>query len=139
MTIVGLAGALVYDFYRALRELKGLKKKATLVGDMAYSLLFITFFILILLRLNDGQLRSYVYLGLILGYAAYFGLLHRFLRRPITLLCRGVCFVAGGIWAILTYPWRLTAKALARPWRAARARALARMQSKQAVVEEDLE
>lgn len=139
MAVLGLAGGLLYDSFRALRQVLGWKKWGTLFSDVLYSLILVAAFVLALLVVNDGQLRSYVYLGLVLGYVVYFGLLHRFFWRPLLALLRGMNWLVVKVLRILSWPFRLVYKGTSYPLRHLRRKwALKRQQAAQAL-EEDLE
>lgn len=139
MALLGLAGGLLYDSFRAFRQVLGWKKWGTLFSDVLYSLILVCAFVLALLAVNDGQLRSYVYLGLMLGYVVYFGMLHRFFWRPLLALLSGLIWVSMHLFRLLTWPFRFMYKALSWPWRILRQKwALKRQQAAQDL-EEDLE
>lgn len=107
MAILGLLGGLLYDSFRALRQIGAWKKWGTFFGDVSYSLILVGLFILALQAVNDGQLRSYVYLGLILGYSVYFGCLHRFFWRPLRGIMGFICAFLGRIWRLVSWPGRM--------------------------------
>lgn len=139
MAVVGLAGGLLYDSFRALRQVLGWKKWGTLFSDVVYSLILVCAFVLVLLAVNDGQLRSYVYLGLILGYVVYFGLLHRFFWRPLLFILRGICWLIIHLWRLVSWPFRLLGKGVCWPIRHIQRKMALKRQLAAEQLEEDLE
>ena len=115
MTVVGLGGGLMYDGFRAVRQVRGLRKWGTLFSDVLYSLVLVAIFVLTLFKVNDGQLRSYVYLGLLLGYVAYFGLLHRFFWRPLLGVISMLYWLWAHFWRLLCWPFRFFRRLIIRP------------------------
>lgn len=139
MTVFGMIAAVAYDFYGALRQIVSLKKRGTLLGDVLYSLIILIFFVLILLRINDGLLRSYVYLGLILGFVIYYGLIHHLLWKVIYGLTKGLIWIVQKIIAIVSWPWRMLKKCLVKPIYARYCRWKTQREKLQQKNEEDLE
>lgn len=115
MSLLGVFGAIAFDGYRCLRQIVGLKKTGTLIGDILYSLGFLLVFLIFLMSVNQGQLRSYVYLGLILGYSFYFGVVHRFLGRIIYHFVYFVVMVFDMLAKIMTFPFRMVGKIIVFP------------------------
>ncbi|HAG11935.1 MAG TPA: hypothetical protein DCK76_11325 [Desulfotomaculum sp.] len=77
--IVGIgfiAGAL-YDLYRACGRILYIKKRAVFIGDLLFWLLLTAGVIVLLLLVNQGEVRFYVLLGLVLGVLFYSKLLSR--------------------------------------------------------------
>lgn len=111
---IGVLAGFCYDYYRVLREIWGLKKTGTYLGDMLFWI-FITGLVFFLLLLgNWGVVRLYVFIGLGLGALFYFQLLSKITRRMLKikfhllqqiwgLFVRLVCF-----WGkVILFPVRL--------------------------------
>lgn len=139
MTVVGLGGGLIYDSFRAVRQVRGFRKWGTLFSDVLYSLVLVGIFVLTLFKVNDGQLRSYVYLGLLLGYVAYFGLLHRFFWRPILAVISILHWLWVHFWRMLCWPFRIVWRLIIRPVKHIRQKWALKRQLAAESTEEDLE
>lgn len=63
---------IVFDFYRALRQKARLRNWMTGIADLLLCLLFTGMVFVLLLMTNWGEVRAYVFLGLILGLIIYF-------------------------------------------------------------------
>lgn len=147
MLASGMAAGMVFDSYRMLRKkwsfIKGL---LVTVCDLAFWVGLTLFVFYVLLSVNDGVVRVYVFLGLLAGTWMYFTFLHRgyawlferFLRfltmlfhmltrlfhwlliKPIVFLYQSLVvlllFIVGLIFSVMRLLWKLIA-ALCRPFR----------------------
>ena len=139
MTIVGLGGGLLYDGFRAVRQVRGWKKWGTLFSVVLYSLLLVSIFVLTLLAVNDGQLRSYVYLGLLLGYVVYFGLLHRFFWKPLVGVISMLHWLLVHGWRIFCWPFGIIKRLILWPVEQIQQKWVLKRQLAAEGMEEDLE
>lgn len=79
---VSMLAGLVFDLYRVLRTLRRPAAGVTLMADLFFWFLATVATGLVLLSVNWGELRSYVFWGLIVGALFYY----RFFSR------RTICF-----------------------------------------------
>ncbi len=121
---IGMLAGLCYEIYRVTRDVLRLKKAGTIFGDIIFwiFLTFLSFFLL--LKANNGQLRLYVFIGLLLGAAVFL----RFLGDPAYRLVRWNIYLAGRllylmafivchIWRMVILPFRIFIMALVFPLR----------------------
>lgn len=74
---IGLLAGVFYDFYRACGRVLYIKRRAVFIGDLLFWLLFTAAALMLLLLANQGEVRFYVILGLVLGVLFYSKLLSR--------------------------------------------------------------
>ncbi len=98
MTIImgGLLGV-IFDFYRVLRGVFKPRTVTTYLFDLLYWLLAIILAFGGLLMTNWGELRFYVFLGLLGGTVLYYKLLSRFIIWCLIRLIRLIVFIAGWV------------------------------------------
>lgn len=88
--LVGMGLVLVYDVFRILRRV--IRHGSILIGieDILFWILCtITVFVL-LYRENDGMLRLFTFIGIMVGMGIYYGLFSRFILRFFVWLLGGV-------------------------------------------------
>lgn len=119
---IGMLAGFCYEFYRALRDVLGLKKIGTFAGDIIFWLFLTAFTFTLLVRANYGQLRLYVFIGLLLGALLFVRLLgdpaYRLVRGVLTLGGRGLRILARIMhyaWLAVTFPLRIIFMAVAFP------------------------
>lgn len=107
MILLGHFLALMFDFYRVLRGFGYIDNLATVVFDFIFAFLGagITFFIL--LNSNFGQIRFYIFVGLVVGILIY----HQLFSR---LIIRGMRVILEAIIKLITKTMNLSTK-LFRP------------------------
>jgi len=69
--LIGAGAAFIYDFYAAARTSLRLRRWGTGIGDVFFWLILIPFVFGLLLPANWGEVRWYVFLGLLLGAGLY--------------------------------------------------------------------
>jgi spore cortex biosynthesis protein YabQ len=79
--LVGLAMVVVYDLFRLLRRIIPHGVIWISIEDSIYWILFGVLFFVLLYRENDGVMRLYIVIGIIIGAVAYYLLIGRFLFR----------------------------------------------------------
>lgn len=111
---IGMLAGLCYEVYRAVRDLLKLKSVGTFAGDIIFWLLLTVIAFVLLIRANYGQLRFYVFVGLLLGTFLFIRLLGGVAYR----LVRWVLYQAGKVlrlvalllyylWMAVSFPFRL--------------------------------
>ena len=66
--VLGIILALVYDFIRALRKIKAYSAIAVFFQDVIYFILAVPIVFCFLLATTNGELRGFVFFGIMLGF-----------------------------------------------------------------------
>ena len=69
--VSGILSGVLYDMYRILRDRLRLRRMGTMLGDILFWLVFTCLFFFVLLWCNAGEVRIYVFLGLLVGIFVY--------------------------------------------------------------------
>lgn len=120
MGFVGWFGGFLFDIFRVIAKQKKLKRTGLVVHDLLYCLLFTAVFLGCILLLNHGQIRSYVYFGLLVGFVVYFRWFHGLLWGSIWKVVAGISWVLGGIFKVLIGPFTLVWYLLVKCWQNAK-------------------
>lgn len=72
ITGTGFLGGFLYDFYRAFCRVRRFKKASVFIGDLCFWLFLTILAGGLLILINQGEVRFYVFLGLSLGAVFYF-------------------------------------------------------------------
>lgn len=106
--LAGLTIGLVVDVYRVIRGILRPGLVSTAILDLMFWALLTPILVIYLLLANWGQLRGYVIMGLILGFAFYRLTMSRavvaLLLWLIDLLGRLVTFAGTVVWSIISFP-----------------------------------
>lgn len=70
-TITGIAIGIFFDIFRILRKTFKTPDLITYIEDIAFWILTGLFFLFVLFKFNNGEIRSYVFIGLLLGIIIY--------------------------------------------------------------------
>jgi len=76
--ILGLFTGLLFDIYRRIRNLIAPGPALTVLGDLAFWGIITMVTFLSLFRLNSGEVRGYLFLGLALGLLFYISFISRY-------------------------------------------------------------
>lgn len=79
----GLGLALLFDVYRAIRRKLRFRTVLTFIGDFIYWILATSIVFGMLLAGNGGELRLYVFMGLLSGAVIYYQILSRYVMRSL--------------------------------------------------------
>ncbi|MFZ5632781.1 MAG: spore cortex biosynthesis protein YabQ [Bacillota bacterium] len=112
--VMGMLAGLCYQVYRVIYDLLKLKKAGTFTGDIIFWLFLTAFAFIVLLKANYGQLRLYVFMGLLMGAFLFVRLLGDCTYR----MARWVLYLAGQflrllalflycLWRVVTFPFRI--------------------------------
>lgn len=100
--VIGVSLGFIFDFYRVLRGIFKPRSVVTYMFDFFYWLLAIIITFGGLLASNWGELRFYVFIGLLGGAVLYFRLISRFSILILVRTIRMVLFVVGWIKMVVT-------------------------------------
>ena len=121
---IGMLAGLCYEAYRAVKDAMGLKKVGTFTGDIVFWIFLTAFAFILLVRANYGQLRLYVFIGLLIGALLFTHLLGGFSYRLIRLamrlagrVLRLAALILFYIWKAVTFPFRIIFLTLVFPAR----------------------
>lgn len=67
----GLAIGILFDIFRILRKSFKTSNLITYLEDISFGILSFIIFIIVLLKYNNGEIRNYVIIGLLLGITLY--------------------------------------------------------------------
>lgn len=120
---IGMIMAASFDLYRAMRGVYPVSRKLTAVTDFFYWILLTGLVFALLIFGNWGEVRVYVFLGVIIGVCLYLKFFSRkmigfyrkclfFLNRMVGLFLQLLKFTARGI----CFPFRLALKIIAIPF-----------------------
>lgn len=116
----GMLLGLIFDFYRAVRGLARPRRWLTNVGDLLYWLVATAVVFAALLLGNWGELRLYVFLGLLAGVGAYYkwasGMAVRLLRQVLLLTVRVAAALRLGMVLAVVRPARFVLWVLSGPF-----------------------
>lgn len=121
---IGMLAGLCYEIYRVIRDMLRLKKVGTFAGDIIFWLFLTAFSFFLLLKANYGQLRLYVFIGLLLGAFLFVrfmgGCAYRLVSWKFYLVGRVLKLLSlllYYIWKVVTLPFRIVFIAVAFPVR----------------------
>ena len=115
----GLSLGLLFDLYRLWRRATGPKKTVTVLSDILFWVIATPLTYVYLLMGNWGELRFYVFVGLLLGLFLYFSVFSVIVINLLLTLWYYLTAVIGGllqgVWLLVTLPWEGAAR-----WRSSR-------------------
>ncbi|NLJ33223.1 MAG: spore cortex biosynthesis protein YabQ [Firmicutes bacterium] len=121
MLVTGVGVGLIFDLYRIGRGLVQPRWFLTALGDLLFWLLVVGFTYGILLWVNFGQVRSFVFLGIFCGLFFYYrllsGLIIRLALIVIVGISRGFAFLVGVLNMVFLQPGRRLIHLVLRPLR----------------------
>lgn len=113
----GIVIGILFDGYRLLRGILLPKVLATGIGDLLFCLVVTMFVFCALILINWGELRSYIFIGLIIGFVIHNRFFSRHILRLFGVLIyyiRKICvFLKMVLWTPLVFMFRV----LLFPWR----------------------
>lgn len=117
--LTGIILGIIFDFYRVLRGIWRPHIWITSVTDLVYWLVATVLVFITLIVGNWGEIRLYIFIGLLLGVAAYYRLAS---RTVIWLVLRGIKtinqLIHKGFWLLHRYifqPFKYIVSILYRP------------------------
>ena len=109
---LGLAMGAVFDFYYVLRSLFRPRKVFIHMGDLFVWLFMIALVFVTLVYVNWGEVRFYVFLGIVLGVSIYYLTLSKYIKIIYEHIIKTVLKVLYIIKSIILFPFKLVAKGL---------------------------
>ncbi|NMB45783.1 MAG: spore cortex biosynthesis protein YabQ [Firmicutes bacterium] len=115
----GLSLGLLFDLYRLWRRATRPQRMVTALSDILFWMIATPLTYVYLLMGNWGELRFYVFLGLLLGLFLYFMVFSVLVLNLLITVSYYVAAVVGGLiqgfWLLVTLPWEGAAR-----WRSRR-------------------
>lgn len=110
--LAGITIGILFDFYRVIRGMVRPKKVFTYLGDLTFWVISTLVVFFMLLIGNWGELRFYVWVGVLVGITVYLRYLSRYMLKVfgflIYIINKTVAFflkVLGIMWMIISYPF----------------------------------
>lgn len=113
--LAGMAAGLLYDLYILLRKTIRPKRWVTDLGDLLFWLLAIGTVYGILLVFNWGEVRLYVFIGLVVGAVLYYNLFSKLFVTLITKFTQVLVAFVTYLWMVITFPFRLVQRVILIP------------------------
>jgi spore cortex biosynthesis protein YabQ len=101
--LVGALLGIVFDFYRVLRGIIKPRSLVTSLTDLIYWLVATIIVFAVLLVCNWGELRFYIFMGLVAGVAMYYRLLSPYIITLLQAAIRGAGMVVYWIQQAIHY------------------------------------
>jgi spore cortex biosynthesis protein YabQ len=111
-----------YNVYQVIRHILKLKKTGTIIGDFLFWLILTPLVFIFLFPGNQGEIRFYIFFGLILGALLYLKLFSQLTYSFVYRLCliikklfEAIIKISHLIWVVLIFPWRVVYFVLSFP------------------------
>lgn len=105
MVLFGAVMGMAFDIYREVRNTFRFKTITTNIGDLFVWLLLLVLAFTVLLYINYGEVRLYVFLWMALGLLIYFRFISETARRPIQVLLYIIIKSASLLWIVFRIPF----------------------------------
>lgn len=106
MAMLGAGVMLLFQFTGELIRQTNWSKRKQLCTDFTLCIICGTAVCIVLITQNDGTLRSYIVLGMLLGMSAYHYLLRRYCNGFCKVAAKGTIFIVQICCRVLCAPWR---------------------------------
>lgn len=111
----GLIVGLLFDVFRLSRRFFNTRDIITYIQDIIFWILVGIIVLLTIFYSNNGQIRGYVFLGIVLGTVFYFLVFSRLIMKILTYVIEFLIRLIGYIIKMVSVPVRITAKILKVP------------------------
>ncbi|MGI6553891.1 MAG: spore cortex biosynthesis protein YabQ [Bacillota bacterium] len=115
MILFGVVMGAAFDIYREVRNTFRFKPMSTNIGDLLVWLLLVALAFAVLLYINQGEVRLYVFLGMALGLLAYFRFISGMAQKPIQVLLYIFFKTASLLWTVFRIPFSFLQRVLIFP------------------------
>lgn len=106
----GVIIGIIFDVFRILRKTFKTPDFVTYLQDIAFWILTGLFLIFIIFKFNNGEMRSYIFIGLGFGIVIYMLLFSKFFIKVNVLILKYVKLIIAKILIIITYPFKILMK-----------------------------
>lgn len=114
----GMVIGLVYDIFRIKRRAFKTGVTLTFVEDLLFWVIVAVVMFTTVYYSNEGELRSYLFLGTLLGIILYALLLSKFIMNSSMFIINVLGKIIKAIWFIISYPVKIILRLLAIPVKA---------------------
>ncbi len=111
----GMLMAFVYDLFRIKRRAFRAGRIVTFIDDILYWIIVAILIFAVIYISNEGEIRGYIVLGILIGAILYILLLSRIVVGSALFVLRVLRAVLIRIWMVVTWPIRLLFRILAKP------------------------
>ena len=118
--IGGIAIALIYDIFRIKRKAFKTGRFMTYVEDLLFWLLVAIVMFTMVYYSNEGELRSYLFIGTLIGVVLYALLLSKPVMNSSLFIINILRKIFKTVYSIVSYPFKLLFRLLAIPLRISR-------------------
>jgi len=115
MTLFGIFMGIVFDTYREIRYYFKFKPITTNVWDLIVWLILLVLAYAVLLRINYGEVRLYIFMAIALGLLIYFRFFSRLAGKPIKIALFVLLKTLSLLWKIIRIPFALLQRVLMIP------------------------
>lgn len=115
MILLGVIMGIFFDVYRELRNTFRFKKMTTNLWDLLVWMVLVVIAFAVLLYINYGDVRFYIFIGMAAGMLLYFSLLSRKSRRIIQTALFIFFRVLAALWLVFRIPLTIVQKILTFP------------------------
>ena len=105
--LIGVVAGFCYDLYKVTRGTLRLRKIGTALGDVLFWIVLTGVVFTLLLMSNWGEVRLYVFLGLVLGAVIYLSILSRSTTSLLQLTFKTIRRLWKFFIRLLDFVWRL--------------------------------
>ncbi len=111
----GILIGILFDIFRILRKTFKTSDFITYIEDIIYWIItgFLTLFFIF--RYNNGEIRLYIFVGIILGGLMYMLTLSKYIVKFSVIITTAIKNIIIKITSILLYPFKIIKKILFRP------------------------
>lgn len=117
MVYGGLIIGFVYDLYRVFRYFSKPKKIATFIEDLIFWIIVTSIALFTLLYSNYGELRGFVFIGIIFGALIYYYILSKLVVKTLVYIVGTIINFIKYIINIIISPFKFMVKLLLKPFK----------------------
>jgi spore cortex biosynthesis protein YabQ len=111
----GMIIGFIYDLFRIKRKAIVTGRVAIFIEDTLYWIIATVVMFLVVYKSNDGELRTYIFIGVALGVILYALVLSKIVVSSAIFILRVVYKSFKLLWKIVSYPFKIIIKILAIP------------------------
>lgn len=115
MILFGFFMGIAFDIYREIRYSFKLKTIATNIWDLIMWLIFLVLAYAVLLYINYGEVRLYIFMAMALGLLIYFRFFSSLTRKPIKIVLFLLLKIISLLWKIIRIPFTILQRVLMLP------------------------
>ncbi len=118
-SILGIIASLIFHYYQQTIRSMRVGRNSLYVMDIILWMIMIILIAAALLIINQGEIRVYVFIALLVGGLVYYKWLAKYMRPPLVIMGRSTAYMLKAIYSTMTKPFILL-----RSWLRTRAQRL---------------